>query len=222
MIVPACNEAAALPETLRIARGDGHVEIIVVDGGSRDATRQIAEAHGARVLRTERGRARQMNAGRAAATGEVLLFLHADTQLPADYARHVRETLDRPGVVAGAFRLRIDGPDTPLRIIERMRNLRARCLQMPYGDQAIFLRAETFDLVGGFPELPIMEDFELMRRLRRRGRIGIAPSAVLTSARRWKSRGPWRSVCLNQLVVACYLLGVSPTRLATWYAGDRR
>jgi len=145
------------------------------------------------------------------------LFLHADTRLPEGFDAHVRRALGQPRVVAGAFRLRIDGPQRTLRLIECGVNLRSRCLQMPYGDQALFLKAETFRTVGGFPELPIMEDFELVRRLRRHGRIAIADAAVTTSARRWNAFGALRTTWTNQMVIIGYYLGVSPGRLARQY-----
>jgi hypothetical protein len=129
--------------------------------------------------------------------------------------------LARPGVAAGAFRLRIDGAGRSLRLIQRIANLRAACLQMPYGDQALFLHHDTFDQLGGFAELPILEDFDLVRRLRRLGRVAIAPAEVVTSARRWCRLGPWRTTWINQIVLLGHYLGVRPQRLADWY-GDGR
>ena len=122
-------------------------------------------------------------------------------------------------MIAGAFRLQIDGAGRWLRLIERVANLRARYLHMPYGDQAVFLRRETFESLGGFADLPIMEDYELSRRLRRRGRIELADASAVTSARRWQTLGPWRTTWINQMIVLGYHLGVSPERLARWYRG---
>lgn len=219
VIIPTLNEAACLDETLRPLLGASNVETIVVDGNSHDGTGKIAAARGAVVLEGSPGRARQMNAAAAAATGSVLLFLHADSRLPDGFDVHVRRILARPGVIAGAFRLRIDGARGSLRLIQRMANLRARYLHMPYGDQALFLRRDVFEQMGGFSELPIMEDYELVRRLRRRGRIAIAEAAVITSSRRWKALGPWRTTWINQKIVLGYHLNVSPRRLARWYHG---
>jgi len=146
-----------------------------------------------------------------------LLFLHADTLLPDRFDKRVRDTLKDTGVTAGAFRLRIDSPAPSLRLIEAAVNLRSHWLGMPYGDQAIFIRANEFHALGGFSTIPIMEDFELMRQLRRRGRVAIAPAHVNTSARRWQRLGPWRTTWSNQMVIAGYCLGVSPERLAQWY-----
>jgi hypothetical protein len=220
IIIPTLNEAANIEATLASVQGASDVEVIVVDGGSRDHTADLARACGATVLTTEAGRAGQMNAGAAAAKGEVLLFLHADTRLPERFDEFVRQALSRPGTVAGAFKLRIDGSAWGLRMIERLANWRSHRWHMPYGDQAIFLRAETFHDIGGFPDMPIMEDFELMRRLRRRGRIAIVPVPIVTSARRWEKMGVLKTTLINQAMIVAYLLGVSPLRLARWYHAD--
>jgi rSAM/selenodomain-associated transferase 2 len=158
-----------------------------------------------------------MNAGAEAARGEFLVFLHADTRLPEDFADHIRRILTTPGVAAGAFELEIDGSGPRLRIIERLANWRSRYLKMPYGDQSIFLRNRIFHQSGGFPELPIMEDFQLVRQLRRQGQIVIAPAAALTSPRRWQEVGSWQVTLINQAVILGFLLGVDPVRLARWY-----
>jgi len=217
VVIPTRNEAGYLPGALAGLHGARNVETIVVDGQSSDGTHEIARQHGCRVLRSPPCRAAQLNAGARSASGSVLLFLHADTRLPAGFDATVRSTLEEPGVVAGAFRLRIDAPGWPLRAIERAVDLRSRLFRMPYGDQGIFLRRETFEELGGFPDLPIMEDFELVRRLRRRGAIRISRSPVLSSGRRWKRLGPWRTTWLNQKVILGYYLGVAPERLAGWY-----
>ncbi len=219
VIIPVLNEAKVIGAALRQVPRTKGVEVIVVDGGSRDSTANIAEANGARLIHTAAGRARQMNAGAAIARGEILLFLHADTQLPPDFARLVCETLSCPGVVAGAFRLRINSPRPSLRAIEALANFRSNLMQAPYGDQALFLRADCFRAAGGFPEMPIMEDFEFMRRLRSRGRISIAPATALTSGRRWERLGVLRTTLVNQAIILAYLLGVAPERLARWYRG---
>jgi hypothetical protein len=142
--------------------------------------------------------------------------------LPPGFEHHVREILDRPDTVAGSFRLGIDGGFPGLRLIEWLANFRSVRMGMPYGDQAIFIRSDRFRGAGGFPEIPIMEDFELMRRLRRKGRIGIAPVSVLTSARRYREHGLLRTTWINQLMIIAYLMGVSPRRLARWYRSGLR
>lgn len=217
IIVPTLNEADNIAACLESARTGQNVEVIVVDGGSRDATAERARAAGARLLRSRIPRAVQMNAGAAAATGEILLFLHADCRLPHDFDKQVRLLLQRPGVVAGAFQLQIDSGQPSMRIMERVAALRSRYLQKPYGDQAIFLSARIFHRSGGFPEIPIMEDFELVRRLARRGRIRLVDRPVRSSPRRWQRVGAWKTWWVNQLVVAGYYMGVSPRRLARLY-----
>ncbi len=217
VIIPALNEAAEIARTLAAARASRDVELLVVDGVSEDDTLDVARREGAKVLKARRGRAAQMNAGARAASGDVLLFLHADTRLPRDFDRAVRESMRRSDVVAGAFRLTIDAGGSSLRLIEAVANWRARKLQMPYGDQAIFTSASRFRAIGGYPELPFMEDFEMVRKLRRLGRIIVLPDSVLTSARRWRRVGAWRATWINQIAVAAYLAGVSPERLGAWY-----
>ncbi len=217
VIIPTLNEAAQLSQTLGSLRCGEDLEIIVVDGGSDDATLEIAEREGCRVLRSPPGLALQMNVAAGAASNPVLLFLHADTRLAPGFCPAVLAALREPGVVGGAFRLRIDAPGWPLRVIERAVNLRSRALQMPYGDQGIFVRKEIFQELGGFAILPIMEDFHFIQRLRRRGRIRIAPLPASTSARRWQELGPWRTTWINQAIILGYCLGMSPQRLARWY-----
>lgn len=219
IIIPVLNEAAQIGAALRQIPRTEDIEVIVVDGGSRDSTTRITEAFGARVIHAAAGRARQMNAGAAVARGGILLFLHADTLLPSDFVHVVRETLSHPEVVVGAFRLRIDSPRLTMRIIEALANFRSKWLRMPYGDQALFLRRRHFRMAVGFSKLPIMEDFEFVRRLGRWGRVALAQAAVLTSPRRWDRLGVLRTTLLNQAIILAYLLGVSPARLARWYRG---
>lgn len=215
IVIPTLNEAENLPQVL--ADIPAGVEVVVVDGGSCDRTREVARAWGARVIKSTPGRSHQQNQGAAAATGSILLFLHADTRLPQGFDAAMRQTLTQPGVVAGAFRLAIDGPGRGLRWVEWGVNLRSRYLHMPYGDQAIFLTAGVFDQLGGFPDLPMMEDFELVRRLRKVGKVAIAPSAVVTSDRRWRTLGILRTTLANQAMVVGYLCGIEPQTLARWY-----
>jgi rSAM/selenodomain-associated transferase 2/rSAM/selenodomain-associated transferase 1 len=217
IVVPTFNEERTIEQTLGAIAGLPDVEVIVADGGSTDATAEIARRVGVCVVPVRPGRGRQMNAGAALARGEVLLFLHADTKLPGGFREHVWSTLDR-GAVAGAFPLRINDEHSGLRWIEWGANLRSHFLQMPYGDQGLFVRSELFHRVGGFPNWPLMEDYELCRRLRRHGRILLAPAAISTSARRWMKLGLWRTTFINQLCIAGFRLGVSPERLAHWYS----
>jgi rSAM/selenodomain-associated transferase 2/rSAM/selenodomain-associated transferase 1 len=220
VIIPVLNEAATLGELLGDLRQVSGVEILVVDGGSQDQTIEIAESLGVKVLISEPGRARQMNAGAKVATGGILLFLHADTRLPQQFDVLVRQTLVQSNVVAGAFELKINGSQSGLRLIEWGVKWRSRLCQLPYGDQAIFLNTKVFKELDGFLDLPIMEDFEFVQRLQARGRIAIIPVAVLTSGRRWRRLGIWRTTLINQLVIAAYFLGVPPAQLAQWYRGS--
>jgi rSAM/selenodomain-associated transferase 2 len=217
IIIPTLNEAENIADTLASTRGGPEVEVIVVDGGSRDRTCGIAKSRGAKVITSLPGRARQSNCGAANAEGETLLFLHGDTRLPERFEDHVYQTFVQPGTVAGAFKLRIDESLVGIRLIEWVANLRSTWFGLPYGDQAIFVGAGLFGSLGGFPEMPIMEDFELIRRLRRLGRIRIVPAPVLTSARRWERIGIWRAAVINYAIPLAYYAGVSPSRLVRWY-----
>jgi len=229
IIIPVVNEAAIIETTLQQIRANispenqhsNSLEIIVVDGGSQDKTGEIAQSLGVQVISTTPGRANQMNAGAKRAIGEILLFLHADTQLPQRFDRIVLEQLEDPEVIAGAFELCIDSQGWGLRAIETGVKWRSHWLSLPYGDQGIFLRSEVFRQLGGFAQLPIMEDFELMRRLKKLGKIAIAPVAVRTSARRWQKLGLLKTTVINQLMIIGYYLGVSPDRLVQWYRGNR-
>ena len=221
VIIPVLNEANTIAQVIESLQPSG-AEIVVVDGGSSDQTVALASAMGVRVIAASLGRAAQMNAGAAVATGQVLLFLHADSRLPSHFAALIQQTLAQPNVIAGAFELQIAAPEASLRWVERGVNWRSRWLQMPYGDQAIFLQAETFRQLDGFAVLPIMEDFELVQRLQKLGKIAIAPAAVVTSARRWQKLGVFKTTVINQLVIAAYFLGVSPERLARWYRGRKQ
>ncbi len=222
VIIPTLDERELIGAAIDRVRTGDPWEIIVADGQSTDGTATAAETHGARLVVSAPGRGRQMNAAAAVATGDVLLFLHADTALPPEFTRHVAEAMARPNVVAGAFELGIDAPHRALRLIEAAVNRRSRLFGLPYGDQAIFLRAPTFHRIGGYPEADAMEDFALIRRLRRHGRIEIAPVSVSTSARRWLAGGIWRTTILNQACVAAWLLGVSGRRIASWRAAATR
>ena len=169
VIIPTWNEESNISVLLEELVGTPNVETIVVDGNSSDRTREIAASHNVKVIRSPRCRAIQMNTGAKKAQGDILLFLHADTRLPSNWALMVRDALAEPGTAAGSFEFAIDDKMKKLRIIERLTNFRSRKFQLPYGDQAIFLKADLFRRIGGYNDLPIMEDFELIRRLRKFG-----------------------------------------------------
>lgn len=218
IIIPVLNEAANIQKTLHKLPGDPDVEIIVIDGGSQDQTVALVQTLGVKVMiATQPGRAYQMNLGASIATGDILLFLHADTQLPPNYQELIKQTVSTPKTIAGAFQLTIDSEQLSLKFIAKMVNMRSRFLSLPYGDQAIFLYASVFREVGGFAELPIMEDFELIQRLKRQGKIALAPASVITSDRRWRKLGVFRTTWINQLIILGYYLGVSPNKLARFY-----
>lgn len=222
VIIPALNEAGHIAASIASAqRGQPH-EIIVVDGGSTDGTATLAREAGVTVINSSPSRARQMNAGAVRATGNALLFLHGDTLLPPDYLPMVPETLSRPGVAAGAFRFRVSENFAGKALVEWGINLRSRYQQMPYGDQAIFLCRALFEEMGGFARQPLLEDVELVRRLRRHGRIVTVPQAVCTSGRRWQQLGALRTTLTNQFILTAYALGVSPETLARLYSRSSR
>lgn len=217
VIIPTLDEEARLDACLARLSGEDLLETIVADGGSSDLTTAIARRAGTRVVTAPPGRGTQLNCGSRAATGEILLFLHADTILPPGFPALVREALSRPGIVAGAFSFALDAKSAGLTVVAAITNIRARLLQLPYGDQAIFVRKKMFDETGGFADIPAMEDFELVRRLRRRGKINILPQAAITSARRWQCHGILRTFLVNQGMVLGFYLKRSPVRLAAWY-----
>lgn len=220
VIVPTLNEAAHLAEALEsIPKG---AELIVSDGGSVDETVVIAERHGARVVTGDKGRAAQMNRGAEAASGDVLSFLHADCILGSHAANAIETALDDDVVVGGSFRMTIRDGNRALRWIATTANARARYLKTPYGDQALFARRRDFEAVGGFPEIPFMEDVAFVRALKRRGALVCVDATVSTGARHWQRLGPVWTTLLNWSMVALYLLGVPAERLEPHYRRLRR
>ncbi len=215
LIIPTLNEEAEVGRWSELSPCVG--EVIIVDGGSSDQTVSLARSRGFRVEVCRPGRGAQMNYGARLASGRVLLFLHADTRMPPGFAALIVQCLDDPAIRAGAFRLAIDEAGPGLKFIERCANLRSRLFQLPYGDQALFLRRDDFLQLGGFPETPIMEDFFFIRKARKQGRITILPEAVLTSARRWRRLGIIRATLINQLVILGFYAGVPLGKLAAFY-----
>ena len=218
VIIPTLNEAPRLARALApLWEEPKPVEVIVADGGSEDGTRRRARELGALCLRAPRGRGSQMAAGAARASGESLVFLHADTLLPRGWRREVHWVLARPGVSLGAFSFAMDLAGWGPALIQRAVDWRSRFLHLPYGDQALFLRATTLEKLGGFPTQPLMEDVALVDRARRRGRVAISPLPARSSARRWRRRGLWGNTLHNWATLAAYRLGAHPRRLERWY-----
>jgi len=215
VIIPTLNEESSIASALDSIRFEA--ERVVVDGASRDRTVERACARGARVVHSPRGRARQMNAGAEASSGEVLLFLHADCELPPGADDAIRRALVPADVAGGSFRMEIASPRRALRLLAWGANLRARWLRLPYGDQALFVRRSAFLAVGGFREIPVMEDVDLVRRLRRRGRLVCLALPVKTSPRHWEHRGPFVSTVINWGAVLLFSLGVSAGWLSPRY-----
>lgn len=219
VVIPALNEQPAIADALATARADG-VERILADGGSSDATVAIALEHGVeQVVRCEPGRARQMAAGSRAASGQALLFLHADTRLEPGWADALRAALADARVAGGAFRLRFASERRVFRALELGVRLRCRIGGLPYGDQALFVRRAVLERCGGIPPVPIFEDLDLARAIRRAGRLALLPQLATTSPRRYLRHGVARLVLRNLLALGGYLLGLDRERVARWYRG---
>jgi rSAM/selenodomain-associated transferase 2 len=217
VIIPALDEAARIADAIGSVRE--HADVVVVDGGSTDATCAIARGSGARVLASERGRGVQLHAGTQNATGDWLVFLHADTRLEAGWADALR-AIDDGAVVGGAFRLAIDSPRISYRLIERAVAVRCRLFRLPYGDQAIFARHSAYAASGGFPPIPLMEDVAFVRRLARVGSLAFPAPRAVTSCRRWERHGIALTTLRNLWLLALYATGQPPQRLARLYYGS--
>jgi rSAM/selenodomain-associated transferase 2 len=217
VIIPAWNEAAGIERAIQSAWLAGADEVIVADGGSTDDTAELAKRARARVHVTPTGRAAQQNAAAQVASGDVLLFLHADNSLAAGTRAQIELALASEGVVHGALRQRIDAAGLKYRWLERGNALRVRFFGLPYGDQAIFLRATVFRQLGGFPNVPLMEDLILMQKVRRFAWPALLPGPVYVSPRRWQRHGVVRQTLRNWLLVTAHTCGLSPARLAKFY-----
>lgn len=220
IVIPTLAEEAALPGLLGDLRdvvAHRDVELVVADGGSADRTVAIAEAAGARVVHAPRGRGRQLRAGAVATTADWLLFLHADVRLPWATPTALFRMLPSSRRVAGWFPLRIDAPGWRYRLVERGATMRARWLGLPYGDQGLLVHRELYAAAGGYDDVPLMEDVQLVRRLRRWGRLRALPAPVVVSARRWQRDGVLRRTVRNWGVLARWMLGASPDALAERY-----
>ncbi|HEU0265404.1 MAG TPA: TIGR04283 family arsenosugar biosynthesis glycosyltransferase [Geobacterales bacterium] len=215
VIIPVLNEAKQLVHLLPALEQLDDPEVIVVDGGSCDLSADLAATHATRLLTTPPGRARQMNAGARIAHGDILLFLHADTRLPAGWPELVRQTVANRRISAGAFDLTFDDHSPFFRLMGWISSWRSRLTRTPYGDQALFLPRKTFLALGGFPEQPIMEDLAFSRLLKRQGVMAFIGTPVITSSRKWQRFGPIRTILGHWLLTILYYLGFSPERLAS-------
>ncbi|BAP18380.1 TIGR04283 family arsenosugar biosynthesis glycosyltransferase [cyanobacterium endosymbiont of Epithemia turgida] len=218
IIIPVLNEETFILKTLNNLRTNEAIEVIVVDGGSQDNTVQLLQNMGVKIIKlTQASRSLQMNQGALLATGNILLFLHADTILPEGYDELILNSFSNSKIVGGAFKLKIDLSLFSLRLIEILVNWRSQIFSIPYGDQGIFVKTSVFREIGGFTNFPIMEDFEFMQKLNKRGKIVIVSAKVVTSGRRWQKLGVVKTTLINQLIILGYYLGVSPKKLVQWY-----
>lgn len=217
VVIPAINEAECIERAVMSCWNAGFDEIIVADGGSKDDTPRLATKAGASVVYGPRGRAIQQNLGAQHATGEVLLFLHADNWLAPEAGHQIRGSLGQSSILAGAFQQRIESTRPLFRLLERGNAARARFRGMAYGDQAIFMRRETFDQLGGFPVVGLMEDLLLMREFRKLGQLELLPGPVYVHPRRWEKRGIIGQTLRNWILICAEKIGVSPNRLARFY-----
>jgi rSAM/selenodomain-associated transferase 2 len=221
VIVPVLNEEMSIAATLIELQRLKPDEMIVVDGGSSDETREICQRFGVESYPSRPGRAAQMNFGAQRATGDVLVFLHADTRLPLSAFDDIRAALQDSKVLGGRFDLQLDNPRPLLKLVGFMISLRSRLSKVGTGDQAIFVRREIFQELGGYPDIPLMEDVAFSRLLKRRGAVACLRSRVISSARRWEMDGIWRTILKMWTLKTLYLLGISPVRLKRYY-GDTR
>jgi rSAM/selenodomain-associated transferase 2 len=223
VIIPTLNEEHTIAASLSRLHQPGISEVLVVDGGSQDQTLATVKtaAPGARILSCAQGRAVQMNAGAAAATGEILLFLHADTLLPLSAAADIQAALADERVGGGRFDARLDRDTGLFWVLCRMMNLRSRLTGIATGDQGLFVRNSVFHALGGFPEIPIMEDIVLCKRLKRLGPVAALRTCVVTSRRRWVRHGTLKTILLMWWLRVLFFLGVAPDRLKDWYPDAR-
>lgn len=231
VIIPTLNEERTIMATLAHTAALGFDELIVVDGGSLDQTPVLVESYRrrtqspaqspVRLVTAPCGRARQMNEGAKASGGEILLFLHADTQLPDDAKTMIDTTLADQRMVGGRFDVRFDRPSMWGTIISRMMNWRSRLSGIATGDQALFVRRPIFEQMGGFVDMPLMEDIEFSRRLKRKGATAALTATVTTSFRRWEQHGPLRTILLMWTIRFLYWVGISPSHLVEWYKAVR-
>ena len=221
VIVPVLNEEKTIAASLQALLTLTPCEIIIADGGSADRTLELAKSFPVKVISSERGRGGQMNRGAAEARGDVLLFLHADTRLPASALNDIDAALNEPRYVGGRFDVELAGDHWLLPLVGRLISYRSRLSKVATGDQALFVRREVFERMGGFPDMPLLEDIAFCRTLKRLGDVACLRSRVVTSARRWEVDGVWRTIFTMWIIKLLYFAGVSPARLKRFYADTR-
>ena len=218
VVIPALNEQHSIARALESTRLPG-VERIVVDGGSSDGTEELARSLGAeRVIHSPRGRARQLDVGYRESKAGVIVFLHADTRLDPGWLDAIRSSLRDAAVAGGAFRLAFDSRRWIYRVAELLVRLRSRFARLPFGDQALFIRRELIDAQGGIRAVPIFEDLDLVRLIRRSGRLALLRESAWTSARRYERNGMLRQTLRNQVALLAWGLGLDRKRVAGWYS----
>ena len=221
IVIPTLNEALILEDSLRAISSLNPHEIIVTDGGSTDSTVSVARNFATWTITSTPGRANQMNAGAKIATGDLLLFIHADSKLTQQSFSRMRKVMALNGPAGGAFSLQIESEKASLKVISLLATWRAKYLNLVYGDQTIFVRTEIFQKMGGFSPLPICEDLDFFRRLSRQGKVILLKEKTHTSARRWKAEGVLYTTLRNITIVGLFLIGFSPQTLSKWYSAIR-
>ncbi len=223
IIIPVFNEAVNIDKFLNQFNCDQEKEIIFVDGGSTDNTVNLIKKKGFQIINSaEKKRSYQMNLGAKNAQGNFLLFLHGDTFLPDNYLDSIEHILNQKDIIAGAFQLTINDPKIVFRLLEILINWRSNIFSLPYGDQGIFIKKSTFQEIKGFPNVPIMEDFMLIKMLQKKGIIKISKLSVITSARRWQKLGILKTTLINQMIILGYYLGFNLDKLANFYYQEKR
>ncbi len=217
IIIITLNEEELIEGILLLLRGISDIEIIVSDGGSIDRTCRVAGKYTNKVIRGERGRGVQLNAGAALATGDILWFLHADSIPPDNFKYHIVNTLEKPGVAGGAFTLEIDSNLSSLKFITKVVSLRSMISRIPYGDQGLFVKKEVFEKINRYKNIPLMEDIDFGMRLKKEGRIEILKQRIKTCARAWERDGVLRTTLRNWVYVTLFFMGYSPQKLYERY-----
>jgi len=220
VIIPGINEEDTIPQVISSVQSDSHHEIIYVDGGSEDSSPHVAGSLGAKVATSLPGRAKQLNMGADLSSGDTLLFLHADSLLPSLYSAAISSCLQKN--LAGAFSLKFQPTSIPLTIIESLANLRSRLFGLPYGDQGLFLKKDSFQALEGFRDMPLLEDLDLVRRIKQNGELETVGDKIVTSSRRYQDKGPFTTSLTNQFILLAWKAGWSEDKLADLYRGTER